>query len=174
MGARLSRRVVLVTIVAALAFAAGAGAQSAGWFIGDEHSSVAGPAGTDDLELRALRDLNASAKHIRLVGNDGNFEFENRTGVSHLNSYIAGTGTRTPLTVGGGDGQNVIGWIVDSGLSQTADIQQWRKNGAILSAIDSRGRLRLRGIALDLVYKRHRLALRATLRDGSTRYLFFR
>lgn len=165
---------LLIVIAIAFSFVAGASAQSAGWFVGDEHSSVSGPAGTDDLELKASADLNATARHIRLVASDGNFEFENRTGLSHLYAYIAGTPTRTPVVVGGGDEQNVRGLIVDSGATQTKDLQQWQKSGVTMTAIDPKGRLRMNGIALSLGYQGSQLVLQATMPDGSIRTVAFK
>jgi hypothetical protein len=120
-------------------------AQSAGWSIGDSYTRVYTDPGSDDLNIYSVNDLNLTAQHIRMVGNDGNFEFENGNGISRFNSYVRGTATRTPIIIGGGDSQNVVGLILDSGSTQTADILQIRKNGAtgqLLAAISANGDLR--------------------------------
>jgi len=120
-------------------------AQSAGWSIGDDYTKVYTDPGTTDLNLYSVGDLNMTAQHIRMVGNDGNFEFENGNGISRFNSYVRGTATRTPIIIGGGDSQNVVGLMLDSGATQTADILQIRKNGStgqLMTAIDANGGIR--------------------------------
>jgi hypothetical protein len=163
----------LVLLGAILALAGGALAESAGFSIGDETARVFSAPNSSELDLFAAADMNLTAHHIRLGGEDGNFELENKTGSSRLNAYRLGTSARTPIVIGGGDDQNVTGLIMDSGRAQTADIAQFEKNGVVLTAVDSQGHLRLAGVVLRLAYRRGTLRWVATLPDGTRRYSTF-
>jgi len=167
-----TKRILLLLVVLTPVFVivGAARAQSAGWSVGDSTTKVYTDPGSPDLNAYATSDFNVTANHIRLVGNDGNIEFENGNGVTHINSYKRGTATRNPITIGGGDEQNVTGLILDSGSTQTADIQQFRKNGTTLTAIDSQGRLRISGIPVELKVINGNLEWVATMPDGSLRY----
>jgi hypothetical protein len=163
----------LVMLGAVLALAGGALAQSAGFSLGDETARVFSLPASSELDLYAGADMNLTAQHIRFGGQDGNFEFENKTGHSRLNAYRFGSPARTPILIGGGDDQNVTGLMLDSGAGQTADVVQFQKNGITLSAIDSQGHLRLAGITLRLRVFRGTLSWVATLPDGTKRYATF-
>ncbi len=66
------------------------------------------------LNLKSNSDINLHGAHIRLVGDDGNFEFEHSKTqpVARFNSYVLGTGRRTPIGVGVADGQDIVELIV--------------------------------------------------------------
>jgi hypothetical protein len=103
-----------------------------------------------DLNLQAARNFNINASHVRLVGRDGNFEFEHQTSVpvSDINAYDVGTGRRTPVQIGVVDGQDVVALRVAGSAGQKHDLQQWTSGGKIVAAVDAKGRLHLGSVAL--------------------------
>jgi hypothetical protein len=72
----LVRSRLIGAIVAALVAVGVASAASPGWSIGDNDARVYADPGTSDLNLKATADVNSDGRHIRLIGRDGNFEFE--------------------------------------------------------------------------------------------------
>lgn len=154
------------------------GAHAAGdspwsWIKGDERAFVAGAADEDDLELYAARNLNLTANHIRIVGRDGNFELEHdrKVPVSTINAYVAGTGTRTPVQVGGWDSQDIVSLIVGGATGQKSALQSWKAGGKEVAAIDSSGRLSLQGVVLSVEVVSGKAVLVATLPNGTRQVL---
>jgi hypothetical protein len=117
--------------------------------------------------------VNVTAGHVRLVGKDGNFEFEHgsQTDVSRLNSYYAGTGTRTPVAVGGADGQDVVALIAQASPAQKRDIQQWLSGSKVALAVDSKGRLRFGNITIWAAPRGGKIALYAQLQGAAPHVL---
>ncbi|MDX6516347.1 MAG: hypothetical protein QOH73_2013 [Gaiellaceae bacterium] len=177
---RMRRRIVLLTVaVGAAGFGAGStfGATLTDWAwqVGDGVANIGRVQGSSDMQVNATNDLNIAAHHIRIGGEDGNFEFEHGAGApaSHLNAYIIGTPTRSPISIGGGaDGQDVIALLVQGKAGQTNDLQQWQApEGKTLAAIDGKGRLRLGTVTLTLGLKRGKVVLTAVLPDGTKQVL---
>lgn len=156
------------------AVGARAGGDSAwSWITGDERAFVAGAADDDDLEVFAARNLNLTANHVRIVGRDGNFEFEHdrKVPVSTINAYVSGTGTRTPVQVGGWDGQDTVSLIVGGAAKQKSALQSWKSGGQEVASIDATGRLTLQGVALSVEVVSGKTVLVATLPNGSRQVL---
>jgi len=120
---RVTRRGIIGTLAAGLLGAslkpASAAADPQGqwsWVRGDDTTYVGVGSGTDagTLRLEASGDVDIGANHLRLGTQDGNYEFEHSKDVpeTHLNSYYIGTPTRTPISVGGDDGQDVLSFVV--------------------------------------------------------------
>ncbi len=143
------------------------------WFNGDERAHVAGSASYDDLDLHAARDINLSAAHVRIVGSDGNFEFEHASTVrtSTLNAYVAGTSKRTPITIGGWDAQDIVSLIVGGNATQKTDLQQWQAGGKTVASVTPSGALTLDGITLSMTVIDGHVQLLATLPNGSKQVL---
>ena len=99
---------------------------------------------------------------------DGNYEFEHGKQVpeTHLNSYYEGTPTRTPISVGGDDGQDVLSFIVRGKLGQKHDLQQWAPGGKVATAIDGNGHLRLGQVTLTAEVGHNTVELVAHLPNG--------
>ena len=154
----------------AVAHAAGSGWN---WFVGDERAHIGGPRSGNSLELFAIGDVNVTCSHVRLVSRDGNFEFEHdpKVATSTLNAYVDGTGTRTPITIGGWDAQDIVSLIVGGAAGQRKDIQQWRSGGTTVAAIDGSGHLRLGPLTLVAAVEGGRAMLYAQLPDGSRQVL---
>ena len=116
---------------------------------------------------RSNGDINVHGRHIRLVGDDGNFEFEHNAleSVARFNSYVEGTPRRTPIAIGFPDGQNLVELIVRSS-KHSKDLQQWRVDGHVMSAIDGQGRLRLGDVTLSAAIRKGHVVLIATLPSG--------
>jgi hypothetical protein len=145
------------------------------WQSGDSNANIGRLDGSKDLSLNAADTLNATAAHVRIVGRDGNFEFEHGAGVaaSRLNSYYAGTATRTPIAIGGGaEGQDLVALIVQGLLGQKHDLQQWQAPaGKTVAAIDGRGGLRLGAVTLTTAIRQGHAVLLAILPSGKTEVL---
>ncbi len=143
------------------------------WITGDERAYVAGSAEGDSLALFALQDVNIGSNHLRMSARDGNFEFEHdaKVAASTLNAYVIGTGTRTPIAIGGWDDQDVVSLIVGGTARQHKDIQQWQLGGRTVAAIDAAGALRLGPITISGALENGRAVLVATLPDGSRQTL---
>lgn len=151
------------------------------WFQGDTYSYVAGidrpgldgnPSG--DLNIYAANDINVGSHHLRLEAADGNYEFEHSQAVPYtrLNSYyIGGVGVRTPIIVGGNDGQDVLSFIVTGRAGQKNDLQQWTPGDKVAAAIDSRGRLRLGQVTIAAQIRQGRATLVAILPSGERQVL---
>jgi hypothetical protein len=137
--------------IAALFRTSGASAATAdgdyAWMEGDQDSFIAGGSGsaTGTVSVQASGDFNVVAHHVRFGTFDGNYEFEHSHSVpeTHFNSYYVGTPTRTPISVGGDDGQDVLSFIVRGRHGQKHDLQQWAPSGKVTAAIDGNGNLRL-------------------------------
>jgi hypothetical protein len=128
-------------------------------------------AGHLGIQVPAIRksngDIEAHGHHIRLIGDDGNFEFEHAatTPVARFNSYVEGTPRRTPIAIGFPDGQNLVELIVRSSRT-SSDLQQWMVDGRVVSAIDGQGRLRLGNVTLSTAIRTGHVVLIATLPSG--------
>lgn len=163
LGRRLATPLALVALCLFSGFAGAAMVASGIW--GEALSS----AGVDlPVLVRSSGDVNVHGAHVRLVGDDGNFEFEHgaATPVSRLNAYVRGTGRRTPIAVGVRDGQDVVELIVRGPAGRASDLQEWVAGGRVVSAIDRRGRLRLGNVALSIEVHGDRVDLVATLPSG--------
>jgi hypothetical protein len=185
MQGRVTRRNALVAVVAAsfgalvrpLTGRSTPGSRSGGWdwVQGDEHGSIGGLDGADlgTVALQAQDDLDVTANHVRFVATDGNYEFEHgpQVGETHLNSYYKGTPRRTPISVGGTDGQDVLSFVVRGKAGQKNDLQQWQPDGRTTLAVDGRGRLRIGGILLVAEQTKAGQRLVAVLPDGTRRIL---
>jgi hypothetical protein len=126
---------------------AGAADSGYAWKEGDVDSFIAGGAGASagTITVQASGDFDVVAHHVRFGTFDGNYEFEHSHSVpeTHLNSYYVGTPTRTPISVGGDDGQDVLSFVVRGHHGQKHDLQQWAPSGKVTAAIDGNGNLRL-------------------------------
>ena len=172
---RLSRRALLGAAAAAVLGAAAGDARasdSASWSEGSAQTFVASLDG-QTLQIQAAGDLDIGAGHIRMGTQDGNYEFEHSSLVqeTHLNSYYIGTPTRTPISVGGDDGQDVLSFVVRGMAGQKNDLQQWAAGGRTTVAIDGHGRLRLGQVVLQTEIVQGRAQLVATLPDGTRQLL---
>lgn len=136
------------------------------WSQGDADASISGDSGT--LSVYASGDFNVVAHHVRMGTYDGNYEFEHSKLVTetHLNSYYEGTPIRTPISVGGDDGQDVLSFIVRGKLGQKHDLQQWAPGGKVKAAIDGNGHLRLGEATLTLEVSGETVELVAHLAGG--------
>lgn len=143
------------------------------WLTGDERAYVGGSSQADNLELHAVRDVNITAGHVRIVGTDGNFEFEHAKNVAttRLNAYVLGSSARTPVTIGGVDAQNIVPLIVEGSSTQKSDLQQWTASGKTVAAVTPSGGLSLNGISLSMSVVDGRVQLVATLPDGTRQVL---
>lgn len=176
---RIPRQIAILLAVAGVSASAGAltsdaaGKSGWNWFSGDERAHVGGASNTDSLELFSAGDTNVSAGHIRIVGRDGNFEFEHDKSVATatLNAYFAGTPTRTPISIGGWDTQDIVSLINGGQTGQTSDLQQWQTSGKTVAAVTRDGALKLKGITLSLALQSGKVVLAATLSDGSQQRL---
>lgn len=185
MDTRVTRRNALAALAAA-AFGAlvrplaghstpGSPTGSWDWVDGDEHGSIGGLDGTGlgTVALDAQDDLDVTAGHVRFVSTDGNYEFEHGPAVpeTHLNSYVKGTPTRTPISVGGTDGQDVLSFVVRGKAGQRNDLQQWQPGGRTTLAVDGHGRLRIGEILLVSEQTATGERLTAVLPDGRRRVI---
>ena len=136
-------------------------------------ASLAATVGTGDLNLRAARNANLTAQHVRIVGRDGDFELEHSTSssASQLNAYYAGTGTRTPISIGEDDGQDVTSLIVGGKPGQTSDLQQWSLASSVALAVDGRGRLRFGDVTFWAAVQNGRVVLYGQPTGGKARVL---
>ena len=162
---------VVASAVTALVVVAVAGADSRVskwiWHQGNADAGVGQLQGQQTLSLSAAQDVDILGNHIRLGGKDGNFELESYTPESHLNAYAIGSPNRHPVSVGGGDDQDVVGFIVRGKQDgQTSDLQQWQVGDNVIAAIDGQGRLRLGSIVLDETVRNGKVALEAILPNG--------
>jgi hypothetical protein len=178
-----------LTVTAVVAFVVGVGASVALgggavtnqwlWYKGNSQTFIASPKGpafpANSLVLDASGDLDMGANHLRFGANDGNYEFEHGAGtpVTHLNSYFIGTPTRTPIQIGGNDGQDVLSLLVQGKLGQTHDLQDWEAGTTVQTAIDGNGNLRLGDVVLKAMIVNGHVELIAVLPDGSTQLLAF-
>ena len=139
------------------------------WRSGSPSATVGTVQSAHDLHLNAGQNVDIFGNHVRIGGKDGNFEFESYTDESHLNAYGVGSPVRHPISVGGGDDQDVVGFIVrgKSG-GQSSDIQQWQVGDDVVAAIDGKGRLRLGSITLRAAVRNGKEVLLATFPDGKT------
>jgi hypothetical protein len=135
-------------------------------------ASFAARAGIGNLNLRAARDFNVNAHHVRMISGDGNFELEHGSSVptSALNSYRAGSGVRTPIQIGDRD-QDVLSLLVSGAPEQTNDLQQWSTGGTSLLAVDGRGRLRFGRVTVWVASRGGRIVLYARTSGGPARVL---
>ena len=168
---------LLVLVVGILGGAIGsaAGGSSALVLRGDTRAvstALNANAGSGVLSLRAANDINLMAQHIRVVGRDGNFEFEHgtSTAASTLSSYVAGTSTRTPIRIGHSN-QDVLSLLVDGLPKQTSDLQEWSTGGTSLLAVDSLGRLRFGTITLWAASRKGRIVTYAQAPHGKPQVL---
>lgn len=175
--ARITRRAILGAALAALVGAGTARADTSSgefaWRDGDDSTYIGGGAGDDTLTISADGDLDIGAGHIRMGAQDGNYEFEHGKSVpeTHLNSYYVGTPTRTPISVGGDDGQDVLSFVVRGMHGQKNDLQQWAPGGKVTLAVDGSGRLRLGQVVLLTEIVRGKARLVALLPDGTRQVL---
>ncbi len=146
----------LLALVAVAVLAGGAGVAAAGvtgewaWQEGDAKAYVGEPAGSSDLVAAAQGDIDFDAGHVRLISQQGDFQFvHDGSGPATLNAYVLGTPTRTPLQIGAP--ADVTALIVAGSKGQTADLQQWQVGGKTVAAITGSGLLRLGGVTLDPV-----------------------
>jgi hypothetical protein len=136
-------------------------------------SSLAAPAvGTGNLDLQADSNINLTSQHVRIVGRDGNFEFEHAatSPASTLTAYNLGTPTRTPIEIGGAD-QDVLSLLVNGKPDQTNDLQEWAAGGKPLLAVDSRGRLRFGDVTLWVTNRNGTITFYAQAAGQPTRVL---
>ena len=120
------------------------------WFQGTSTGYEGEQAGSDALVLDApLGSINLRASHVRLMSDDGEFEFVHPLGspTASLNAFYLGTSIRTPIQIG--DSESATGLIVAGKRGQRSDLQQWTLSGQTVAAIDAEGRLRLGQITLD-------------------------
>jgi len=120
------------------------------WFQGTPTGYVGVQVGSDALVLDAPEgSINLRASHIRMMSNDGEFDFVHSTSshTASLNAFYLGTSTRTPIEIG--DSESTTGLIVAGTNGQSSDLQQWTLSGQTVAAIDGQGRLRLGQITLD-------------------------
>ena len=162
---------VVASAVTALVVVAVAGADSSVskwiWHQGTAKAGVGQLQGQQTLSLTAAQDVDILGNHIRLGGKDGNFEFESYTPESHLNAYAVGSPLRHPISVGGGDDQDLTGFIVRGKEGgQTTDIQQWQVGSNVTAAIDGQGRLRLGSIVLQAAVVNGNVVLEAVMPNG--------
>jgi hypothetical protein len=184
---RIRSRRAVVTALAAFAVGAVASAALGGgtvanqwlWFKGDQQTFIASPKGpaypANSLLMTVSGDLDVGAGHIRFGAGDGNYEFEHGSGTpfTHLNSYYEGTPTRTPILIGGNDGQDVLSLLVQGKLGQAHDLQDWEAGNTVQTAIDGSGNLRLGDVVLKAMIVNGHVELIAVLPDGSTQLLAF-
>jgi hypothetical protein len=164
--------------LAGLTRASDAAAQVAGswqWFQGDDRAYIGGADGdaAGTLAISAEKDLDIGANHIRFGAQDGNYEFEHGEEVpaTHLNSYSIGTPNRTPISVGGDDGQDVLSFVVYGKAGQENDLQQWAPGSKVTAAIDGNGHLRLGNVVITADIQSGRARLIAVLPDGEKQVL---
>jgi hypothetical protein len=107
---------------------------------------------------------------------DGNYEFEHGAQVSQttLNSYVIGTPNRTPVAVGGHDGQDVLAFSVRGMRGQKNDLQQWTLGEDVAVAVDGDGRLRLGEITLVAQVVNGKAELVGVLPNGHEAYAIAR
>jgi hypothetical protein len=118
--------------------------------------------------FKSSGELTERGSHIRIIGDDGNFEFEHATTapVARINSYVTGTTTRTPIAVGFPDGQDIVELLVRGTQSRKSDLQQWMEGNRVVAAIDAQGRLRLGRVTLSVAMRKSHVVLIATLPSG--------
>lgn len=186
---RLSRKIVLAVLavlaaalVSGAAIAALGGGSVAGkwlWFDGNKQTYLGSPAGRgfppNSLLLVAAGDLNIGANHFRFGSTDGNYEFEHgsQAPYTRLSSYYIGTPKRTPIVVGGNDGQDVLSLLVQGKAGQTNDLQEWTSGTNVGTAVDGNGNLRLGNVVLLAKIVDGHVELIAQLPDGTTQVLAF-
>jgi hypothetical protein len=181
-----SRKIVITIVGAGLAGAAATVAFGGGtvtnqwlWFKGDTQTYIGSPKGLgygpNSLLVQVAGDLDMGASHIRFGSTDGNYEFEHssQSQFTRLNSYFIGTPKRTPIVVGGNDGQDVLSLLVQGKSGQRNDLQQWESGSSVKTAINGNGDLRLGNVVLLTKIVKGHVELIAQLRDGSTQVLAF-
>ena len=183
---RLARKIVLAVAAAALiggatSVALGGGSVAGKWFWFDGNTStfIGSPKGVaytpNSLLVQVAGDLDMGAGHFRFGSADGNYEFEHGTGspYTRLNSYFIGTPTRTPIVVGGNDGQDVLSPLVQGKAGQRNDLQEWQSGATVGTAINGNGNLRLGNVVLRAKIVKGHVELIARLPNGSTQVLAF-
>jgi len=125
------------------------------------------------MTIQANGDINVSAHHLRMGTFDGNYEFEHSNQVTQttLNSYYIGTPNRTPVAVGGNDGQDVLSFVVRGKQGQKNDLQQWTPGSEVSLAVDGKGRLRLGKVTLVAEIVNGKAQLVAVLPNGHRQLL---
>lgn len=151
------RKIVVVGVIVVLA--AGGGVAFAGhmrsatgwtWYQGTDTGFVGEQAGSDELVLSAPDgSINMRASHLRLMSDDGQFDFVHgaNADTASLNAFYLGTSTRTPVEIG--DSESSAGLIVEGSNGQRSDLQRWTLSGHTVAAIDASGLLRLGTVTLD-------------------------
>ena len=172
---------IAAALVGAAASAAlGGGSVSGGWlwFKGNQTTFIGSPKGPsyppNSMLVQVAGDLDMGANHLRFGATDGNYEFEHgpSSPYTRLNSYFIGTPTRTPIVVGGNDGQDVLSLLVQGRAGgQTNDLQEWESGSTVTAAINGNGNLRLGNVVLLTALINGRVQLIAQLPDGSTQIL---
>jgi hypothetical protein len=171
------RRLVAVAGVFALAGGGGvalaqhARGQTGGWawYQGTDTGYVGEQADTHALVVYAARDLNLRASHVRMMSDDGEFDFThpNAAPTANLNAFFLGTSTRTPIQIG--DQESNTGLIVAGEAGQRSDLERWTLSNKTVAAVDGKGRLRLGTVTLEPVVVRGRVMLYAVV--GSSKQL---
>jgi hypothetical protein len=180
---RPSAKVIVAILAAALVGGiadAAFGAQSVPgwlWFTGAGQTYIGSPTSggypRNSMVMQVGGDLDVLANHIRFGSNDGDYEFEHSktSTTTLLNSYYSGTPTRTPIQIGGNDGQDVLSLLVMGKTGQKNDLQEWAPGGNVTAAINGNGDLRLGNVVLLTTIVNGDVELVAQLPDGSTQIL---
>ncbi len=120
------------------------------WYQGTPTGYVGQQAGSNTLVVGAPQgSINLRASHVRLMSDDGEFDFVHATNspTASLNAFYLGSSTRTPVQIG--DSESATGVIVEGKRGQRSDLEQWTLSGQTVAAIDAQGRLRLGAVTLD-------------------------
>ena len=118
--------------------------------------------------VKSSGNLTERGSHVRIIGDDGNFEFEHAATepFARLNSYVTGTGTRTPIAIGFPDGRDIVELLVRGSEHRKADLEEWVAGSRVVAAIDGQGHLRLGNATLSVVTRNGHAVLVATVGSG--------